>query len=134
MNRNIGTSRPIYIFTRRILDDGKVTIPKDIRSELDVDKGDLVLVMVTLPGDFITQLLLRKRPVLQRRSLGSINSTIIGNWIEFIEDMRKELEREIPVPLSVLNDARKKLSEASEALAILQVNLQAVEEVVQENE
>ena len=61
-------------------------------------------------------------------------SRIVGNWIELIESMREELNNDLPVPLEVLEDARKKLQEASEALAILQVNLSAVEEVVQENE
>jgi AbrB family looped-hinge helix DNA binding protein len=48
MNRNIETFE--YIFPARVLDDGKVTIPKAIRDKLGIKKGDLVTIVIRVSG------------------------------------------------------------------------------------
>ena len=44
MNRNIESFE--YVFPARVLDDGKVTIPKTVREKLGIKKGDLVTLII----------------------------------------------------------------------------------------
>ena len=47
MNQDIETFE--YVFTVKVLDDGKVTIPKPIRDKLNIQKGDLVTLSIKMP-------------------------------------------------------------------------------------
>lgn len=114
-----------YEFITDVISNGRVTIPAKIRKFLNISEGDEVRLII-VP--------LRRHENTAKKSKMIINSTILGNWIELIEIMREELDNEIPAPTQAIEHAKEKLREASEALAILQVNLSAVEEVVQENE
>ena len=114
-----------YEFITDVISNGRVTIPAKIRKFLNISEGDEVRLII-IP--------LKRHENTAMKSRMIINSTVLGNWIELIEIMREELDNEIPAPISAIEHAKKKLREASEALAILQVDLQAVEEVIPENE
>lgn len=47
MSREIETLE--YSFTARVLDDGKVTIPKILRDRFRIRKGDLVILVIKIP-------------------------------------------------------------------------------------
>ncbi len=78
----------------KVSSKGQITIPKEIRDELNLGSGDKVLVELDTQGVFIKPLV---KPSEGMKGIGKRTKKKLGNLraVELVEKMRKEDEEEL---------------------------------------